>query len=183
MKPHRMTKGLLAAGLLLACLATPPARAFSWANCGGPDATASLSSLDVSPDPWVAGGELTVVGLLVVTQAIAASNGYRVRVEHRVNDRLLPCLGPLEGSCEYLLCETMEQHFTEVWGTGGCPITNSNCRCPFSQGQYFINPPGITYPVPDRLERFYGQNDVRVTFIDGLGPERLCVDFSFEVQP
>ncbi|MCB1560812.1 MAG: hypothetical protein KDI75_06920 [Xanthomonadales bacterium] len=185
---HRMMNCLVTAGLVLAFLATPPAHGFGWANCGGPDASISVSSLNLAPETWVAGGEASVT-IKVESRHfnVSSADVYRVRVVHRVNGRLLPCLDALTGSCEYNLCQTLEQHFGEIWGIADpvdCPVTNSNCKCPFAPGTYSINPPGMTFAVPDRLERFRGHNDVRITAThESLGVERFCLDLSFDILP
>jgi hypothetical protein len=172
----------LAVCLLL--FATPPAGALSWSNCNG-TLNSQFELLSFDPASWVAGGEDNLQFKFSLGEVISVSNELTIHVDHRVNGRLLPCLGPLAGSCDYQLCDTLNEHFTDVWGGPDCPLSEWGiaCQCPYNRGTYLVSSPGLTFSVPEHLERFHGHNEVRVTGSTAAGTELFCVDLSFDIAP
>jgi hypothetical protein len=177
-------QSLLAVCLLLGGFAASSAKALSWSNCNQP-LNSVLQLLSFNPASWVAGGEDTLQFTFDLGEVIGGTNELTIHVEHRVNGRLLPCLGPLAGSCTYQLCNTLDQHFTDVWGGPDCPLSEWDiaCQCPYNRGTYLVPSPGLTFAVPDRLERFHGHNELRVTGNTAAGTALFCVDLSFDIAP
>lgn len=175
---------MLAMCLLLGWLAAAPATALTWSNCSAPT-NSQFELLSFDPDSWVSGGEDTLRFKFTLGEVIADTNELTIHVEHRVNGRLLPCLGPLVGSCDYQLCETLDQHFADVWGGTGCPLSGWGivCQCPYNRGTYLVDGQGLTFAVPERLERFQGHNELHVTGNTASGTSLFCIDMSFDISP
>jgi hypothetical protein len=185
MKAQLIARQPLLAGCLLVCgLVASPAIALTWSNCNAPT-NSQFELLSFNPESWVAGGEDNLQFKFSLGEVISQSNELSIHVEHRVNGRLLPCLGPLVGSCNYQLCGTLNQHFEEVWGGPDCPLSEWNivCECPYNRGTLLVSSPGLTFAVPDRLERFHGHNELRITGNTAAGTALFCLDMSFDILP
>ncbi|MGA7297862.1 MAG: ML domain-containing protein [Rhodanobacteraceae bacterium] len=179
-----LRQSLLVVCLLLGWLAAPPAAALTWSNCSTP-MNSQFELLSFNPDAWVAGGNDTLSFKFSLGTAIGSTNDVTIHVEHRVNGRLLPCLGALTGSCDYKVCDALDQHFTDVWGGPDCPLSKWGivCQCPYNRGTYLVDGQGLTFAVPEHLERFRGHNTLHITGRTAAGSALFCINMSFNISP
>jgi hypothetical protein len=160
---------------------SPPVLAYSWSNClAQPDATIFLQTFGVAPVPMAFGEAVNVVGSIDLARALSTFFDTTVRIEHRVDGRLLPCLGPLLGSCTYEnVCALLNEHpisncLTEPW--------NIQCSCPYNRGTYVVNWPGVELTLPEQGERFLGHNEYTITAFNAtFDNQEACIQFNFDV--
>lgn len=151
-----------------------PAMAFTWESCDVGATESFFSSIDLRP--WQLDASGTLMFKYEVRTAISSTDGFRIEVDHRVDGRKLPCLEPLIGSCTYNdVCSLLT-------ATADCPVSNSNCDCPFSPGTYSINPPGEDVQPIAHAELLLGSNQVRIQGYTNADRYVSCTDITFEVR-
>ena len=163
---------------------SPPLFAYSWSNCLPPQTTdpIELELFSAHPIPVVFGETVYITAKVNLSRIYSTASDARIQIEHRVDGRLLPCLGPLLGSCTYEnVCALLDEHpisncLTEPW--------NIQCSCPYNRGTYLVDWPGVEVTLPEQGERFLGQNEYTITaFSDLSGSMQMegCAYFNFDV--
>jgi len=152
--------------------------AFSWSNCGAANDPTQLQFLQVSPDPIVLGGNVTVVVKGYLSQDITATSGVTVSLE--IYKKFLgawiyvPCLDGV-GSCTITdICDKIKYNPDK-----GCPVEawGIPCECPFKAGLYSITPPGFTTFLKNPNLSWLTDGDIKVlvTVNDAKGTRMACV--------
>ena len=176
-RTHRMKSYCLVVLLLAGHLLALPVQAYSWSNCT-PAGSTWLTSFGILPVPIEFGQAVSVVGQFDLARDVTVAQDMLIRIEHRVDGRLLPCLGPLVGSCTYdNVCALLNEHPVSTCATQ--PFVP--CQCPYRSGTYAIPAPGSTLTLPVQGERFLGQNQYLVKAFDGNGVLDACIEAAFEV--
>ena len=165
--------------LTLSLLSLPASTsAFTWNNCEGMR-NSRLSSMSL-PSHLV-GDPAPLLMQLSLGQDVLERIDPALRVEHRVDGRLLPCLGPGLGSCRYeSVCELLSQIFP---ATDECPLAEFNipCACPIFSGFYRIALPGLEVTLPPELGPvLQGVNDLQIV-VETSNEVLLCLNVSFEI--
>lgn len=176
---HRMKSYCLVVLLLAGHLFALPAQAYSWSNCGSPAvAPSKLQSFGVLPVPMEFGQAVSVVGQFDLARDVTVALDMSIQIEHRIDGRLLPCLGPLVGSCTYdNACALLVEHPVSNCAT----LPYVPCQCPYRSGILAIFAPGSTLTLPVQGERFLGQNQYLIKAFDGNGLLDACIEATFEV--
>lgn len=140
--------------------------AFVWTNCGSPDDTIKLKTLQVSPDPIVIPGSVTVTLDAIIAQTIKTATSVALVVKKKVFGVFIevPCVSNF-GSCTY-------QSPCNLLANVTCPPElvklGWTCRCPIPGKEYEV--PGVEFkipsiPLPPSLEN--GDYQIQATLMNG----------------
>ncbi|XP_071541641.1 ganglioside GM2 activator-like [Panulirus ornatus] len=113
---------------------------FSWSNCGSASDPVQLMKLNVSPDPVMLEGNITLDLNSFIAQSFDAPISVDVKVERHIGWFWveIPCLDGL-GSCHYKdVCELVPFPPDEPC-PDPFPRFKLPCRCPVSKGHYIVN--------------------------------------------
>ncbi|XP_078457323.1 ganglioside GM2 activator [Lampetra fluviatilis] len=160
-------------------------KSFAWNNCGPESDVAILKSLQISPDPVIIPGDLTVALNGVTTVTLAGPIEANVTLDKELAGLWIevPCLDQI-GSCVYKdVCQLLNQltppgqDCPEPLFSYGLP-----CNCPFKKGKYNFPESDFTIPyveLPSWLTN--GNYRSKVTLSMG-GKEVACLKLSLSLH-
>ena len=156
-----------------------PVETFSWKNCGAATDAVQIVNLNLSPDPVVLNGNVTVSGGISVATKISSPVKVDLKLYKKVFGKYeaIPCIGGV-GSCTYDdICAKLPSTCPAGW-PAGIP-----CSCPFAEGTYSIPTTSFALHVGNLPSwASDGDYEAQATGTDSSGNELFCVNVQVSIK-